>query len=263
MAKISVIVPCFNQELYIKECLESVLAQTFKDYEIIVINDGSTDNSLAVIQEYQNNYPDKIKVINQENQGVVIARNKAIEQASGEYIFPLDGDDKITPDCLEKLYEAMLNNKGDIITCRVQYFDKKTEEMILPQPNKQNMNKDNCLVNAALLRKIDFIKAGGYDQKFGIALEDYDLWCNLLYRHNKKIYRVDEILFFYRMKDYAESRNFQHRSEHEKLVELIYKKYPAMTYYKYLYKFFHFFIGYKIKGEKKYIKILGISFRIK
>lgn len=90
MPEISVIVPCYNQEKYIAECLDSVLAQTFKDYEIIVVNDGSIDNSLEVIKRYADKY-DCITVIDQKNAGVVAARNTAIERAKGKYIYPLDG----------------------------------------------------------------------------------------------------------------------------------------------------------------------------
>ena len=115
MPKISVIIPCYNQEKYIAEAIESVLAQTFESFEIIVVNDGSKDQSLEIIKSYTSKYPNKISCIDQENQGVIASRNNAITQAKGEYIFPLDGDDKIASDCLEKLYNAMINNKGDVI----------------------------------------------------------------------------------------------------------------------------------------------------
>ena len=267
MAKISIIIPCYNQEKYISECLDSVIAQTFQDWEAIVIDDGSTDNSLNIIQEYHKKYPEKIRILSQKNQGVVTARNKAIEQAAGEYIFPLDGDDLITPDCLEKLWQAMESKKGDIITFRVKYFGKRTEEMLLPLPNKRYMCKDNCLVNAALFRKKDFLKTGGYDPAFNIALEDYDLWCNFLYRHNKKIYRIPEILFFYRLKDETESRNFQHKSEHKNLVKLLYKKYPRMHLYKKLSfaitypKFIKKIPSFLFRKENNNIKICKIKIK--
>ena len=116
MTKISVIIPCYNQEKYIADCLESVLAQTFEDYEAIVVDDGSTDNSIKIVEEYQKK-SNKIRLIRQENQGVVTARNNAIKQAKGKYIYPLDADDIAHRDVLRKSFEEIESGKGDIISC--------------------------------------------------------------------------------------------------------------------------------------------------
>ena len=94
MPEISVIIPCFNQEKYIAECLDSVWAQTFTNYEVIIVNDGSTDDSLKIIKQYTNKYKN-FRLLDQSNQGVVFARNNAISKAKGKYIYPLDADDKI------------------------------------------------------------------------------------------------------------------------------------------------------------------------
>jgi len=262
MPNISVIIPVYNAEKYLYPCLNSVLAQTFKNIEIICIDDGSTDGSAKILKEYATK-DNRIKIITQINKGVLAARNYAISQATGKYIFPLDADDKIADTLLEKAYDAIENKKGDIITFRVNYFGHKQGEFILPKPNKYNMSKKCCLVNAALFKKSDFEKSGGYDPVFTNGLEDYDLWLNMVFNHNLKIYRIDEVLFFYRMKDETESRNLQQRRYAEKLKNIIKNKYPSIKYYKCLYKFIHFFMDYKIKDEKKYIKILGLSFCIK
>lgn len=108
VCKISVIVPCYNQEKYIKECLDSLVSQTFKDYEVIVIDDGSTDDSAEIVNEYVK-HNKNIRLIRQANQGVVVARNNAIKQAQGTYIYPLDADDVISPSCLEKLLTRRFN----------------------------------------------------------------------------------------------------------------------------------------------------------
>ena len=84
--EISVVVPCYNQEAYIGETLDSVLAQTYTNYEIVVVNDGSRDASLSIIQRYAAAHPEKIVVIDQPNQGVVASRNNAIRAARGKYI---------------------------------------------------------------------------------------------------------------------------------------------------------------------------------
>jgi len=258
---ISVIVPCYNQEKYIKDCLDSVLAQTFTDYEVIAIDDGSTDSSVAILNEYAKK-DDRIRVIIQSNQGVVAARNNAIKEAKGKYILPLDADDKIHPTCLEKLYKAMCENKGDIITSRVQYFGLKSGEYLFREPNKLNMSRDNCLPNASIFKKTDFEKIGGYDIAFARGLEDYDLWLNMMFNLNLKVYRIDEILLLYCAKDESQSRNLQQRKHTRELRKIMLKKYPAMRYYRYLYSFLHFFIDYKVKEDRRYIKILGVSLQI-
>ncbi len=108
--KISVIIPIYNMEKYLKECLNSVINQTLKDIEIICVNDGSIDNSLTILKEYEKK-DKRIKIINQKNSGVAIARNRAIDISKGQFIAFLDSDDKIINDnSLENLYYAAVNN---------------------------------------------------------------------------------------------------------------------------------------------------------
>ena len=95
MVKFSIIIPVYNLEDYLYRCLYSVLNQDYNDFEIILINDGSDDNSLNIIEEFKNQYCSKIKVISQVNQGVSSARNKGLQEAEGEYIIFIDGDDYI------------------------------------------------------------------------------------------------------------------------------------------------------------------------
>ncbi len=108
--KISVIIPIYNMEKYLKECLNSVINQTLKDIEIICVNDGSIDNSLTILKEYEKK-DKRIKIINQKNSGVAIARNRAIDISKGQFIAFLDSDDKIINNTsLENLYYAAVNN---------------------------------------------------------------------------------------------------------------------------------------------------------
>ena len=102
MPKISIIIPVYKVEEYLPACLDSVLAQTFTDWEAICVNDGSPDNCGAILAEYAQK-DSRIKVISQENQGVSVARNKALENAQGEYISFLDSDDELAPTFLQKM----------------------------------------------------------------------------------------------------------------------------------------------------------------
>lgn len=113
--KISVIIPVYNSEKYIEKCLESVLNQTYKNYEIIVINDGSKDNSKEILSKYQEKYPEVIKHIEQENKGVAKTRNYGIKLAKGEYIAFIDNDDYIDQDYLEKFVTEAENGQYDVV----------------------------------------------------------------------------------------------------------------------------------------------------
>lgn len=114
MAKISVIVPVYNVEEYLRESLDSIVNQTFQELEIICVNDGSTDSSLEILKEYAGK-DSRIKIINQENQGQGAARNNAIEIATGEYLGFVDPDDWIEPDMYEKAYNAIKNTDLDFV----------------------------------------------------------------------------------------------------------------------------------------------------
>lgn len=110
---ISIIIPCYNTAQYIDQCLKSILSQNYQDYEIIIIDDGSTDNLLAVLAKYKEN--SKIKLFSYKNQGVAQARNEGISKATGEYIMFVDPDDYITPNALQILYEETQKDQYDAI----------------------------------------------------------------------------------------------------------------------------------------------------
>ena len=112
--KISIIIPVYNVEGYLESCLDSILAQTFQDFDVYIVDDGSTDATPAVCDRYaaQN---DKIKVIHKKNEGVSIARNVAIEQAQGTYLVFFDGDDHVEPECLEELYQEAVSKDADSV----------------------------------------------------------------------------------------------------------------------------------------------------
>lgn len=99
---VTIIIPVYNAERYIKKCLDSVLAQTFDNYEVICIDDGSKDNSYSILQIYQKSFPEKIRIYKQENAGVAETRNRGIEYSKGKYIFFVDNDDTIESEYLQK-----------------------------------------------------------------------------------------------------------------------------------------------------------------
>jgi len=116
--RVSVIVPVYNMEKYLSKCLDSLVNQTFEDIEIILINDGSTDNSENIIKEYLERYSKKIVYIKKENEGQGVARNLGIDKARGEYITFVDSDDYVDVTMIEKLYSSIIKEKADISVSR-------------------------------------------------------------------------------------------------------------------------------------------------
>lgn len=119
--KVSVIVPVYNTEEYLRKCLDSLIWQTLQDMEIVLINDGSTDGSGAIMEEYQDRYPDKVRVIHKENGGQGIARNIGIKECRGEYIGFMDSDDYVDLRMYEMMYKAGVEAKADFVECRYRY----------------------------------------------------------------------------------------------------------------------------------------------
>jgi len=118
---VSIIIPVYNVEPYLWECLESCVGQTYKNIEVLAINDGSSDHSLDILQQYAQKYIN-IHVINQENAGNSVARNQGLERSRGKYIYFLDADDYILPETIKNLVEAMEKNHLDIIRFSAEPF---------------------------------------------------------------------------------------------------------------------------------------------
>ena len=139
MLKLSIIVPVYKVEKYIRSCIESIFMQGLDDeeFEIIIINDGTPDNSMGVIEDIINQHKN-IKVINQENQGLSVARNKGIVAARGEYILMSDSDDLLIYNSLKPLLEKALESKADLVVA--DFLEMTTEEI-------QNLKMDNIILN--------------------------------------------------------------------------------------------------------------------
>lgn len=129
MAKISVIIPVYNVEKFLRRCIDSVLNQTLKDIEIVCVNDGSTDNSGLILEEYKKY--ENIKIINQKNSGISVSRNVGIENSTGEFVAFLDSDDFVDEDYYEKLYKNLVEYNADIACSSiVRMNEKKVSELI-------------------------------------------------------------------------------------------------------------------------------------
>lgn len=124
MAKVSVIVPVYNVEKYLEKCLNSLVSQTLEDIEIIVVNDGSKDDSQKIIDDFQQKFPQKIKSFVKENGGLSDARNYGVDRASGEFIGFVDSDDFVSLNMFQEMYDLAKNNDAEMVICNLQKVDE-------------------------------------------------------------------------------------------------------------------------------------------
>ena len=122
--KISVIVPVYNVENYLEKCLNSLVNQSLEEIEILVINDGSTDDSQKIIDEFQKKFPQKIKAFSKENGGLSDARNFGIDRASGNFLAFVDSDDYVSEVMMEEMYHLAMKNKAELVICNLQKVDE-------------------------------------------------------------------------------------------------------------------------------------------
>jgi glycosyltransferase involved in cell wall biosynthesis len=201
---ISVIMPCYNAAAFVEESIRCVINQTYPSVEIIVVDDGSTDGSVAILDLLKTEFPGQVRLLSQHRKGPYPARNRGLREARGSLIAFLDADDYWAPDCLEKLHAALALNAADCAYCGWQnvgdgapgqepyvppaYEDEDTIALFLkscPWP-----------IHAALVRREIVEAIGGFSERRFSAM-DYDFWLKLIAR-TRHIVRVPEVLAFYR-----------------------------------------------------------------
>lgn len=212
--KVTIIIPSYNQELYLADAIESALSQTVP-CEVMVINDGSTDSSLAIAKGYEKQ---GVKVIDQENQGLSTTRNNGIKETIGDFIFPLDADDILLDDCVEKLLKVMEEKEVDIVAPSFKEFGVRNGQIILGDPTLQDFLSANRIGYFSLIRKSKILEVGGYSVKMKWGYEDYHMWINLLY-HGAKLVTLKEVLVLYRTKENSMIHDAQ--AHHEELMAQI------------------------------------------
>lgn len=200
--KISIIIPYYKGEDYINETLKSVYHQTYQDFEVIIVNDGSERAALDLIET--NEAFKNLKIIHQENQGQSSARNNGVKSATGKYILFLDCDDLIDKTFLEKTHQILSKNK-EVRVCytKGKFFEKTDKEWVLQPFNTFDFLIENCIPITALIYKEDFEKIGGFDTRLNYY-EDWDFWIYLI-EMGVKVHKIDEFLFFYRIRNTADS----------------------------------------------------------
>ena len=241
---ISVIIPVYNVENYLRQCLDSILNQTYTDFEVICVNDGSTDNSLNILNEYAKK-DSRIKVISQKNKGPSKARNVGLKHANSEYICFIDSDDKIEPDFFEKLYAV--RDMSDLITVKINYLNPPPDKQIWY--NKFNPKKETGLykLTPSLFTKITMAVWGKlfkksiinkYKIKFlnGFHEDSNFLYCYM--SHIESIYYINEKLYTHTVQNTSSlSNNLDHNKVYTDITNYIklikhLKKYGLFEKYK-------------------------------
>ena len=211
MSKVSVIVPIYNVEKYLEECINSIINQSIKDIEIILVNDGSTDNSVNILRKFT--YDKRIKIINKVNEGLSSARNVGLLNATAKYVIFVDSDDIINVKMIEKLYNTAIEYECDIVQCFYERFDNienlnnkqnednKIENSLEILDNLQYLNRlyDCNYINTVVTWNKIYKKELFEDIKFpfGKLHEDEFVTYKLIY-NSKKIGVINEKLYYYR-----------------------------------------------------------------
>jgi glycosyltransferase involved in cell wall biosynthesis len=201
---VSIIVPCYNQAHFLDESLNSVLNQTYSNWECIIVNDGSPDNTEQVAKKWCKK-DKRFQYLKKENGGLSSARNVGIKISKGEYILPLDADDIIHESLVEKMVPELNNNLDlAIVTPYSKFFagnvSNITYELKPEGSSYRSMLFENNIIATSLYRKQCWIEVGGYDEQMKSGFEDWEFWIAIL-KQGWKFKVIKEFLFYYRKQE--------------------------------------------------------------
>ena len=224
---VSVVIPCHNDGRFLRDALDSLQAQTFRDFETIVVDDGSTDaDSLQALRDVEH---ECTRVIRSAQHGVVQARNTAIAAARGRYILPLDADDRIGSRYLELAVPVLEHDpKVGIVYCKAEFFGEKSGAWELPPYRFPEILIGNVIFNCALFRREDWQRVGGFNPNMHEGWEDFDFWVSLI-ELGRDVRQLPDTLFYYRIK--PASRNaamLEDSSRFARAYARIYRNHPAL-----------------------------------
>lgn len=227
---ISIIMPAYNMPwAYIDEAVASVLDQTYQDWELILVNDGSTDFTLGRLQHHQRFAPTKVSVLAKSNGGAASAQNRGIRAAIGEYVLILSSDDMIDPTFLEKTVGVLEQNPDiDIAGCDTQVFDA-SHETYYTQPLSLDLQLCNNQMNyCSLVRRTVFDRVGLMDENMK-GYEDWEFWIRCAKAGMKSV-KIPEFLFYYRHKAHGGLLTECVQQHHAQLLAYIRAKHPEVRY---------------------------------
>lgn len=246
---VSIVIPAYNVERTVRETLESVVNQSYKGLEVIIVDDGSTDNTFNIITEFAKDYSN-IQVFKKYNEGLPATRNYGFQFVSGEYLLFLDADDILdesyVTSCIEQFQK---NNQLDIVYTQTQFFERETGILELATFSKQTILRTNCFTATAMMKSDNFKTIGLYDTNLKFA-EDWEMWIRMTQDFDN-VYKIDKPLFYYRKRHSNDSMTDQNWKANISDASLlyIYNKHYA------LFKKFDFGIEKlidRVSSEEKY-----------
>jgi len=240
--KLSIIIPVYNVEKYLEQCLNSVLNQTFTDYEVICVNDGSTDSSLAILQDYEKRFKN-LKIIDTENGGTASARNIGMKNAIGEYIWLVDSDDWVEENSLQTIDNQLKNEQPDVLCFNGKLIYENDKRIVFDEIEPENFNSGWDYYNKYALqsRKFHFVCVVlcVYRRDFliendlffdkNVSFED-NLWIPQIFYYAKNVKLTSDCLYFYliragsKMTTYNQARTFDTINVANKLAEFFIPK---------------------------------------
>ncbi|MEI8203437.1 MAG: glycosyltransferase family A protein [Bacteroidota bacterium] len=246
---VSVVIPIYNMQLFLAETIESVIASSYPNFEVILMDDGSTDDSASIAKKYaaQDN---RLKFFSQPNGGAAMARNHAIMLSDGEYILPVDADNLISPDYIEKA-EYILEHESDIkiVYCNAVFFGDKKGSWKLPPYSLNLLARKNVIDNCAMYRKSDWEKAGGYCEEI-LGPEDWDFWISML-KNGGIVKKLPLVGLHYRVT--ANSKRKRTRHLKKKLIRQMNLRHKA---------FFYRTLGGKLRKSRTWSKETNFLFHL-
>ncbi|MCU0360588.1 MAG: glycosyltransferase [Bacteroidia bacterium] len=233
-ALVSIIVPCYNYGQFLTECLNSVLNQSYKQWECVVVDNGSTDNTAEVVGQFSKK-DTRFSYLRTEQKGVSFARNTGIRHSRGHYVLALDADDKLESAFLEKTLKAFEKQPElKLVYSNARLFGASSGEWHLPEYNFKNLLIENSIFCTALYKRSDYDLTKGYNEEMREGFEDWDFWISLL-KDGGEVYKVPEVLFNYRIR--SQSRNHSIDKERQKKLRQqifenhneVYKRYFSIS----------------------------------
>lgn len=251
MPKVSVIVPIYNVERFVKRCLDSLVNQTLQEIQIILVNDGSTDESGNIAKEYASKYTNKIIYLEKENGGLSDARNFGMRYTEGEYIAFLDSDDYVENTMYEEMYNKALQENSDYVECDFlwEYPDKVKKDKRIPYSNKKEMLTNVRVVAWNKLIKREILEKNNISFPKGLRYEDIEFTYKLIPYLNKVSYVDKEFVHYVQRNNSIANVQNERTAEVFTIFDNIIKYYQEKNFYE----------EYKEELEYSYSRILLCS----
>lgn len=235
MPKVSIIVPVYNTSKYLRRCMDALVSQTLGDIEIIAVNDGSTDDSMNILCEYKDRYPDKVKIFTKENGGQATARNRGILESTGDYIGFADSDDYVDVTMFEKMYNLAESTGSDMVECHYHYIQETdagvkelaTRGNIRDYGNQKNMFIDPQVSPWNKMYRREVLLQEDVNFPEGLIYEDTSFYIKTIPYVKKSAY-LDEHLVYY----FLRGNSTMNANKSRKVADIFAVLDDILTFYK-------------------------------